>query len=248
MPHPYQSPIAVDTHTHTVVSGHAWSTFQENIAAAISVGLKGLVSTEHGHRIPGTVTQLTPDSFHMLPKEYDGLRLFYGMEFNILDFDGHVDDYSDSGLSAVQFGIASMHGPTMRAGNASQYTDAYIASLSLPYIDILGHPGSAHFPCDIDAVVAATKKENKLIEINNNTFGARPGSEENCLNFAKACKAQDVRICVSSDSHFSSTIGHVDKAWALLQSIDFPSELIVNLTLDRFEAFLAERAAQKAQG
>ena len=40
--------IEVDTHTHTVLSGHAWSTLNENCIAASSRGLKGLCLTEHG--------------------------------------------------------------------------------------------------------------------------------------------------------------------------------------------------------
>ena len=33
--------LEVDTHTHTVLSGHAHSTLMENAAAAAKMGLKG---------------------------------------------------------------------------------------------------------------------------------------------------------------------------------------------------------------
>ena len=38
----------MDLHTHTIASGHAYSTLQENIAAARERGLKFLGLSEHG--------------------------------------------------------------------------------------------------------------------------------------------------------------------------------------------------------
>ena len=44
----------LDVHTHTVASGHAFSTLQEMAAAASEKGLKLLGITEHAPGIPGT--------------------------------------------------------------------------------------------------------------------------------------------------------------------------------------------------
>ena len=239
------SRIAIDTHTHTVISGHAWSTLEENIAAGQRVGLKGLVVTDHAFSIPGTITQLAPDSYHMLPSEVDGFLLFYGMEFNIFDRDGTIDPYSQKSLDQVQFGIASLHNQCFTPATSADHTDAYIAALSHPTIDIVGHPGSPVYPCDVEAVVAAARKQNKLIEINNNSFVVRTGCHDNCLAFARECKKQGVRVSVSSDAHFSRSVGRVELAWQVIEEAEFPSELIVNLTAERFQAFLAERTAEK---
>ena len=38
----------VDTHTHTILSGHAWSTLSENCRAAREKGMKGLADEAHG--------------------------------------------------------------------------------------------------------------------------------------------------------------------------------------------------------
>ena len=37
----------IDTHTHTYLSGHAYSTIFENITVAAQKGLQGIVNTDH---------------------------------------------------------------------------------------------------------------------------------------------------------------------------------------------------------
>ena len=43
-----------DTHSHTLASGHAYSTIKEMAAAAEAKGLKALALTEHAPKMPGT--------------------------------------------------------------------------------------------------------------------------------------------------------------------------------------------------
>ena len=44
----------LDVHTHTVASGHAYSSLQEMVKAAADKRLQVLRITEHGPSIPGT--------------------------------------------------------------------------------------------------------------------------------------------------------------------------------------------------
>lgn len=44
----------LDVHTHTIASGHAFSTLQEMAKAASDKGLKLLGITEHSSGIPGS--------------------------------------------------------------------------------------------------------------------------------------------------------------------------------------------------
>ena len=46
--------IEIDTHTHTLVSGHAYSTMKEMTQAAEEKGLKGLAITDHAPDMPGS--------------------------------------------------------------------------------------------------------------------------------------------------------------------------------------------------
>lgn len=236
-----QMRIQIDTHTHTVLSGHAWSTIQENAAAAKEIGLKAICSTEHSYQMPQSTPFFFPHSLRFLPPSMSGVTLIPGMEFNIMDYEGHIDVVSERYLKPILFAIASMHDVCLNPGTVDEQTQSYCAVLRNPYIDILGHPGSRNYPCDIETVVRAAKEHNKMIEINNNSFTMRKGSTKNCIEFAKMCKRHDVRVCVSSDAHIASRVGVVDQALKLLEEVDFPPELILNLSMERFEKYLHER-------
>lgn len=45
--------VVVDTHTHTLASGHAYSTIIENAQSAQNKGLKLLCTTDHAPEMPG---------------------------------------------------------------------------------------------------------------------------------------------------------------------------------------------------
>ena len=45
----------VDTHSHTLASGHAYNTMREMAEAAAAKGLQALAITEHAPEMPGTV-------------------------------------------------------------------------------------------------------------------------------------------------------------------------------------------------
>ena len=44
---------AVETHYHTIASGHAYSTVLEGVMYAKRYGMKGLAVTDHGPAMPG---------------------------------------------------------------------------------------------------------------------------------------------------------------------------------------------------
>lgn len=232
--------IEVDTHTHTIASGHAFSTLDENCRSGAAHKLQGLCMTDHGPNIPGTMPYFAPCSFPALPSSLYGVQIIPGLEFNIIDKNGTVDIAAPHILRNIRFGIASMHDITMPLCTKIEHTDAYIAALQHPHIDILGHPGNAHFEHDPLPIVLEAKRLNKMIEINNSSFTARAGSDHNCNAFAHLCKQHDVKICVASDAHHACRVGVVPKAMQMLEEISFPPELICNLKAQRFYAHMAE--------
>ncbi len=233
--------VEVDTHTHTILSGHAFSTLEENMRAAAAKGLKHLCITDHGPTIPGAAPYYVSNMYNTLPAFADGVHMHYGLELNIIDYEGGLDLPADR-LHTLQFALAGMHEAALSPTSKEAHTNAYENALANAHIDALSHPGNANFRCDIPSVVAAAKKYGKLIEINNHSFYVRAAGIPNCIEFAKECMRTDVRVIVSSDAHFSGNIGVVDRALDMLESIGFPKELIVNLTAKSFEAYLEERA------
>ena len=60
--------IALDVHTHTIVSGHAFSSMQEMVQEAARKGLQLLGITEHTPGIPGTCDLIYFRNLHVVPR------------------------------------------------------------------------------------------------------------------------------------------------------------------------------------
>lgn len=75
----------LDVHTHTVASGHAFSTLQEMAVAASEKGLKLLGITEHAPGIPGACSPIYFRNLHVVPRRIYGVELLLGAELNIID-------------------------------------------------------------------------------------------------------------------------------------------------------------------
>ena len=74
-----------DTHSHTLASGHAYSTIKEMAAAAEAKGLKALALTEHAPKMPGTCGLFYFQNLDVVPRKCGGIRLLMGAEVNIMD-------------------------------------------------------------------------------------------------------------------------------------------------------------------
>ena len=77
--------ILVDAHTHTLASGHAYSSLQEMVKAAADKGLEVLGITEHGPSVPGTCPLVYFRNMFVVPRKMYGVQLLMGCEVNILD-------------------------------------------------------------------------------------------------------------------------------------------------------------------
>lgn len=75
--------IELDVHTHTVASGHAFSSLQEMAQAAAGKGLKLLGITEHSPGIPGTCDPIYFRNLHVVPRQMYGIELLLGAEINL---------------------------------------------------------------------------------------------------------------------------------------------------------------------
>lgn len=229
-------PIAIDLHTHTLMSGHAYSTLEECAAYVATSGLCGFAVTDHAPAMPGGPIDLYFLNQASAPRRIHGTLVLRGAEANIMDFDGGID-LSERVLRKLDICIASFHDICLQPGRPAQQTTAWEGIVQNPYIDILGHPGRGNFPFDVDHVVRMCKQHDKLVEINNHTLD-RQKNHDDCLEIAKACLRHGVSVVVNSDAHFSEHIGRVGFAEALLAEIDFPDELVLNRSFDRVVAWL----------
>jgi len=229
--------IEVDTHTHTNVSQHAFSTLEENIRAAKELGLRGVAMTNHGPLLGDGACDMHFSSARHLPKYVGGLRLFSGAEVDIMTPSGELD-IREKLLADLEVVIASMHTPCFKERDFDSVTTGWLNVLDNENIDILGHMGDGRFFCDYEKIVRKVKETGKIIEINNHSFLVRPNSLENCTTIARLCKKYSVPVVMSTDAHFSPEIGIVPDSRRLLTEIEFPEELILNTRLERFCDYL----------
>ncbi len=233
--------IEVETHAHTLVTTHAYSTVTELMHYAASIGLKGLCLTDHGPMIENGVPHpFYFDNLGILPRKMEGVYLIKGAELNLCDYEGKVD-LTEKQLETLEWTIASIHTPCLAPAGVEQITGTYLAALNNPFIDALGHIGQPKYSCDYEVIVREAKKCNKIIEINNNSVRVRKGSYENCVKIAKLCKQHGVRVCVSTDAHYHMLLGKWESAFDILKDAEFPEELIVNRNIQTFRDYILER-------
>ena len=232
--------IEVDPHVHSVICEHAYSTIEENMREAFKKGLKGVAVTDHGPKLSPFDNYLHFYNLDIIPEIFRNVRFYKGAEVNIIDDMGNVD-LSDGYLKRLDWVLAGYHNLWKEPLSEKFVTNGYINALHNPYIDCLAHIGQPKFKCDYDLVISEAKRYNKVIEINNNSFHIRPGSEENCLEVARLCKEKEVYITVPSDAHICTMIGDYNKAFELLSKVNFPEELIINRTIESFQEYLSKR-------
>ncbi len=232
--------IVVDTHTHTISSGHAYSTIQENAKEAFTNGIQMINMSDHGPAMSGAPFRYHFGNLEIIPNLLYGVRVLKGVELNIINYNGKID-LDDYYLEKLDLVLASYHDICIKPATIEEHTNAAIQVLSNPYIDVLAHPGNPQFQIDIEKVVKAAKDYNKLIEINNQSAIVRRGSEQNCIQIARMCKKYGVRITTGSDAHISFGVGKFDYVTKLLEEAEVPEELVVTTSVEKMDVYLLER-------
>lgn len=235
--------LLMDTHTHSVASGHAYSTVDENLRWAAQKGLELVALTDHAPGMKDTTGHAYFANLHILPKELHGVRLLKGIELNIMDFDGKID-MDEKVLSRLDLGIASLHMPCIQPGSRKENTRALVKVMENPYVDIIGHPGDPRYDIDDKEVFRQAKETGTILEINNASLvpgGFRDGSRENVKEILRMSMAEGTPVVLGSDAHFYTGVGDFSHALALLQEVDFPAELVLNTNPARFLASLKRR-------
>ncbi len=243
--------IEIDTHTHTLASSHAYSTLQENVRYAASIGHKGVCMTDHGPLLPDAPHQWHFGCLRYVPEYIEGIRVVTGVETNILDENGSLDlelPNEKGGLkgylkypNCFEVVIASTHAPIYEITDKKLNTEMWLKIAENPLVDIIGHCGSDKYAFDYERVIKEFAKNGKIVEINSHSFDCRPGSEKNCLEIAKLCKSYGVPVVLSSDAHICYDIGHVDNAVDTVLKAGMTEKDVLNTNLDEFLYYLQNR-------
>ncbi|MEX1308763.1 MAG: PHP domain-containing protein [Eubacteriales bacterium] len=237
--------IEVDTHVHTVLSGHAFSTLMENVAIAKKKGMKGFATTDHGPQVSHAAPNFLPYTMRLWPTHMEGIRVYKSCEANIVGSSGKLD-IPTFYIKMLDFVLAGLHNVPEDSFGLVNATKAMVAAYNDPYVDVITHPDNPHYPCDLERVVMAAKANGKAIEINNQSIQLRPGAKENVAEMIRLCKENDTMVVASSDAHLCYNVGEVDVAERMLKDAGFPEELVLNKTFERFDAYVKARAERLA--
>ena len=235
--------IKLDVHTHTVMSGHAYSTMQEMVTAAQQKHLDILGITEHAPGIPGTCHPIYFRNLHVVPRQYDGLRLLLGAELNILDTKGTLD-LDEYYYKMLDLRIAGIHLLCWEGGTIEENTQGMINAIRNPWTQIISHPGDGTADLLFEPIVLAAKETKTLLEINNSSLNPVRKKEtamKNNLEILRLCKRYEVPVILSSDAHISYAIADYSFIWPLLQETDFPDQLIMNYDTERFLEYISRK-------
>ena len=214
----------IDTHTHTLVSGHAYNTIDEMAAYAAGIGVTHLAITDHAPKMPGSAGILYFSNMKIIPREKCCVRIYMGCEANIMDYDGNID--------------------LKEYGSIEQNTNALIKAMDNPYVNIIGHPDDSRYPVDYEKLVKAAKEKHVLLELNNtslNPDGPRQGAFENDVKMLNICKELGVCISIGSDAHIKEGICEFDRAYKVIEDTQFPEELIVNSDYRLYESYIGKK-------
>ena len=233
----------LDVHTHTIASGHAYSTIREMITAAKNAGMKLIGISEHTAGIPGAPNDFYFVNFKVIRRESYDIKVVMGVELNIIDYSGSTD-LPGQYLKRVDYAIASLHSPVIDPGSVAENTSAIIGAMRNPHVVIIGHPDRPDFPVDFDAIAKAAKENHVLLEVNNSSFVYdkwRDISLENSKLMLTACQKYGASVIMGSDAHIDFDAGNHELSKKVLRENNFPEELVVNDSIEHFFGFVNYR-------
>lgn len=233
--------ILVDLHTHTVASGHAYSTISENAMAAARRGLKILGMTDHGPSMPGAPNLYHFGNLPVIPDELSGVKILTGVEANITSHEGELD-IPLRYLARMQVVLVGMHVICYQGGTKEANTTAYLKAMENPFTDIMVHPGRPDFELDLEQIAHASSSLGVPVEINNSSLSPEKGGAwDNCRRFAQSMAHYGSPVILGSDAHFWDRVGEFTFALELVQEAGMAETQILNTSPSRVLNYLAER-------
>lgn len=231
----------IDIHTHTIASGHAFSTVLENIHEASNKGLKYYGISDHAPKIPGGPHSIYFRNLKVIPDIIENVRVLKGVELNILDENCSVD-LNEKTIAGLDYSIASIHGPCFISNSSyDDVTNAYLKACDNKYITIIGHMENGYYMCDYDRICEYATKTNTLIELNNSSLvpgSSRLDSHIHMPELLRSCMKYHTHVIINSDAHIALDVGSDDLVMKMLNDNHFDMDLVVNFYEDKIEKYI----------
>lgn len=235
--------LSADLHTHTIASGHGYSTLTENALAARANGIELIAITDHGPTVPQGSHPWYFWNLKVAPSILGGVRILKGCEANPRPEAENGIDLPDELLRLLDFVAVGFHPLTgFDDKDRVRNTEALLRVIQNPYVDQITHPGNEHeFPLDMEAIVAAAVANDVILELNDHSFAAtsaRSGSSFREREFAEAARDAGAPIAIGSDAHYALHVGRFDAAVAVAEELGIGRDRLVNRDAEAVLSFL----------
>ncbi|MDK2806118.1 MAG: putative hydrolase [Thermoanaerobacterium sp.] len=238
--------LFADYHTHTIFS-HGKGTIEENVKAAIKMGLREIAITDHG---PGHIFfgirrreyKKIRDEIDRMNDKYPNIRVLMGVEANLISLNGDIDvddelmKYLDILLMGYHTGVApkdlynclhmfgknaaSKYLRSMKPIVRDQNTDAMIKAINKYNINIITHPG-AKVDIDTRRLVMAAKSRGTALEINS-SHGYMT------VEYVRIAKSVGAKFVIDSDAHTPSRVGDFSRGIEIAREAGLTAKDIIN--------------------
>ena len=237
--------IIADLHMHTTWSDGKQS-IREMAEACIERGREYIVITDHSRSL-GIANGLSIERLLAQAAEVRQLNAEMGERIQILagtEMDIKADgelDYPDEILAQLDFVIASLHSGLGQ--RREQVTSRLLKAIENPHVDMIGHPMARQFPnreavdADWDAVLAAAKAHDTILEINANPLRLDLNPE-----LARLAKQQGIRLAINSDAHRIAQLDLMPYGVTIARRAWLEAADVMNTwSFERFSAWLSQR-------
>ena len=224
--------MKIDLHTHTVLSGHAFGTVQENARAAKKKNISLLAITDHGPALLGAACEIYFSCGDRIPKIINGVRVLFGVEANIINENGDLD-LSDKVLKKLDLVIAGFHKEVgYNDQGIDKNTEVLIRAMENKYVKIISHPYAAGIAVDMEKITYAAIKHNVLLELNASYFFTGKINNEKVWSgikiMVKILKDNGKKILINSDAHNPSEIGEFNEVILKFKELGIDKKDILN--------------------
>ncbi|MFA7209194.1 MAG: PHP domain-containing protein [Parcubacteria group bacterium] len=233
----------IDLHTHTIASGHAFGTIQENAREAKNKGIELLGISDHAPTGSGAPSEAYFRVGKRLPKEIEGVRVLFGVEANIISDAGGLD-LPEKILERLDFVMAGFHDCCFEDQGMERNTEALVKAMQNPYVKIISHPYVSKFVVDMERIALESIKSNVLLEINASYFYKGQIVDEGIWNRMKkmveVLKNNDQKILVGSDAHTPWEVGKFEDVVSNLKELGIDESDLWNDDVEGMLAFLGK--------
>lgn len=240
--------IIADLHTHTIFSGHAFSTVKENIEEGIQHGMEYIAITDHFY-VPDDRIERENATARLAYMQHtigtgNGVQVISGSEFNL---NQDIPEDFLKKIPHVHWKLIGLHSWFADIPNSSLYDiyKMFEKAVSLEMFTAFAHierglektkqnrscrdnlsEAKSFLRCVVDLAV----ENNLYLEVNESSldYMGGKGNTERMEYWLSYAKEKNARICMGTDAHYCSAVGVFTRSIDMLNKVGYPKELILN--------------------